>query len=344
MNDNATYYIDFITKYFSGEITEEELRLLSGWLKADTKNEVLFGQYLKTWQLIEQQKIQSSISPGQEWITFRSKITATASEDENPAKIIPLHQNGRSLKRLFRNAWKVAAASVILMVASFLLYTYMARPALITVTARASNMEQVLPDGSVITLHAGSRITYPDRFASSTRNVELHGEAYFIVSHDKTKPFVVASGDARVEVLGTQFNVNTQAPANTMEVVLTTGKVSVYYIAKPQENVLLMPGEKARFTGQHQISKVINTDPNYMAWKSHVLVFDNETLSQVINTLQNVYQAPLKIVDLPLSECRVTATFNDQSLQSVLKVITETLNLQVRQNGKVIELSGSGCR
>jgi len=203
----------------------------------------------------------------------------------------------------------------------------------------------MLPDGSVVSLHAGSQITYPAAFDSKIRKVELKGEAYFEVTHDKTKPFVVASGDARIEVLGTKFNVNTKKAAGTMEVVLTSGKVSVFYNKSPQENVFLNPGEKAvLLTEQKQISKSTNTDPNYMAWKTRVLVFDNETLSEVINTLQNVYQTPVKLADPNLSGCRVTASFNDQSFASVLQVLKETLDLQVKQNGKVVEISGNGCK
>jgi len=177
----------------------------------------------------------------------------------------------------------------------------------------------VLPDGSVVSLHAGSKLTYPEEFASNTRNVELDGEAYFKVAHDKTKPFIVASGEARVEVLGTEFNVNTKSPAGNMEVVLTTGKVSVYYTEKPKDNVLLLPGEKAELiTDQKFIRKSANSDANYMAWKTRVLVFNNETLGQVLKTLQNVYQTPVMLSDQKLSDFRVTASFNEQSLESVL--------------------------
>ena len=80
-----------------------------------------------------------------------------------------------------------------------------------------------------------------------------------------------------------------------------------------------------------------------MAWKTRVLVFDNETLGQVVNTLRNVYQIPITLADSQLSACRVTASFNDQSLESVLQVIKETLDLQLKENVKGIVISGKGC-
>ena len=344
MNENSTYHTDLITRYFSGETTEEELRLLSEWLKADVQNEMLFTQYRKTWQLVEKQKIHSSVKPDLEWMDLQAKINTIKLQDDAQGRVVQLNQNKYRVSS-FRSIWLSAAAVVILFVSTVQLYYYFSKPANITVTAQATNMEQVLPDGSVVSLHAGSQITYPETFAANTRKVELKGEAYFKVIHDKTKPFIVSSGNARIEVLGTQFNVNTKTSAGTIEVVLTSGKVSVYFKSHPKENILLDPGEKAVLsTDQNLISKSTNADPNYMAWKTRVLVFDNETLAQVVNTLQNVYQIPVKLANPALSECHVTASFDNQSIESVLQVIKETLDLSVKQNGNSIEVSGKSCK
>jgi ferric-dicitrate binding protein FerR (iron transport regulator) len=343
MNENSTYYTDLITRYFSGEISEDELRLLSDWLKTDAQNVETFRQYQKTWQLIEKQKIHSYINLDQEWKALQVKMAS--SGNDNQAKVISLNQNSNTNPFAFRKIWKVAATVTILLAASFLLYFNLAKLQDVVVTAQASNMVQVLPDGTVVSLHTGSQIKYAAKFDSKIRIVELKGEAYFEVAHDKTKPFIVASGDARVKVLGTKFNINTLTSAGTMEVVLTSGKVSVFYKRSPQENVMLNPGEKAVLViDQKQISKLANSDPNYMAWKTHVLLFDNESLAQVVKTLQNVYQIPVKLADPELSECRVTASFDNQSLESVLEVIKETLDLQVKQKGNIIEVSGKSCK
>jgi len=344
MKDNPTYYTDLITRYFSGEITEEGLRLLSGWLKTNPQNEELFRQMGKTWQLIEKQKINSSLQVDREWDAMQLKIDSTGG-NKTPVKTIPFYQNKGGIKSSFPKIWKVAAAITILLVSSFLLYFYFSKPADIVLLAQSKNLEQVLPDGTVVTLHAGSQISFPEKFTASVRNVKLEGEAYFNVAHDKTKPFIVASGGAMVEVLGTQFNVNTHASATTMEVVLTTGKVSVFYKEKPQEKVLLLPGEKAELdVANRQIGKSANSDPNYLSWKTRMIVFDNETLAQVVKTLENVYQTPIELKGQQLSGCRFTASFNDQSLGSVLQVMKETLDLQVKQDGKMVEISGDGCR
>jgi ferric-dicitrate binding protein FerR (iron transport regulator) len=302
-------------------------------------------QYQKTWQLIEKQQIHSAIKVDHEWMALTMRREVASAGNKIPLSIIPIHQERSKIKSSLYKVWKVAAAITVLLVSSFLLYYYFSKPANIVVVAQGTTIEQVLPDGSVVTLQVGSQLSYPETFASSSRNVELKGEAYFNVAHDKTKPFIVASGDARIEVLGTQFNINTQSVDKRMEVVLASGKVSVYYKTKPQDNVLLMPGEKAVLNPeQYQISKSLNTDPNYLAWKTRVLIFDNESLGQVANTLQHVYQTPVVLADPSLSACRVTATFNEQSLASVVQVLKETRDLTVEQNGIEIVLSGKACK
>lgn len=344
MNESTTYYNNLITRYFSGEIQEDELRSLSAWIKANPQNEESFIQYQKTWQLIENHNIQSKIDTDREWKALQQKMGAIVPATENTAKVIPLNQNKNKNTFSLQKTWKVAAAVIILFVSTFLIYQYMAKPENIVVTAQGQNMEQTLPDGSVVSLKAGSQITYPASFASNNRRVELTGEAYFRVSHDKTKPFIVASGNARIEVLGTQFNVHPNSVPGSTEVVLTSGKVSVYFEKNPRENIILAPGEKALIsTGNSTITKSANTDINYMAWKTHKLVFENQSLPEVVNTLRNVYQKEISLTDTGLSQCKVTATFENQSLESVLQVIGQTLELKMKQVGDRYEISGKGC-
>jgi len=158
MNNNSAYYSDLITRYFSGETTEEELHVLSEWLKADRQHEVLFSELLKTWQLVEKQKINSTVDSDKEWIALKEKMNI-------PVNFIPVPQERKSLHFAFKNMWKVAAILIIMLGFSFLLHEYLSDPADIVIVAKAGNIEQLLPDGSLVSLHTGSSITFPGRFA-----------------------------------------------------------------------------------------------------------------------------------------------------------------------------------
>ena len=233
---------------------------------------------------------------------------------------------------------------MVLVASSFILYYYFAKPQNIVLTANAGNMLVRLPDGSLVALNLGSTITYPEKFTGGKRKIEISGEAYFNVKHDKAKPFVIASGNARVEVLGTSFNVNTQAASGNIEVVLTSGKVAVYYEERKAEKVVLAPGEKAEIeiAGQ-KIVKTTNSDHNYMAWKTRKLVFDNTTLEEIVLTLNSVYHADIRLTNSELAGCRITATFSDQPLSGVLNVLQKTLDLKITESATSIEISGNGC-
>ena len=345
MENNPTYYTDLISRYFSGELAGGELKILSDWLRADSANRDLFREYQSTWHLLAKSGIDSAIKLDEEWEILQNRIERGSSGSEIPQKRIAAEMAEKNGFFVFRNLWKAAAVIIVLVASSLMLYFFFAKPNDIVLTARAGNMMIRLPDGSEVALNLGSTITYPEKFTGNKRRIEISGEAYFNVKHDKTKPFVISSGDARVEVLGTSFNVNTRAASGNIEVVLTTGKVAVYFKEHKAEKVILAPGEKAEIEKSGQkILKSANSDPNYMAWKTKKLVFENTTLEAIVATLNNVYHSNIKRPDTELANCRVTVTFNNQPISAVLNVLQKTLDLKITESATSVEISGKGCQ
>jgi transmembrane sensor len=342
MNESAEYYDGLMARYFSGELAGEELRLLSEWVQSDPGHEEHFRKTGQAWRLIEQEKFRKHTSTDRDWNALAQKLSGervteerslTASFQDQPRRI-----------PLFRITM-AAAAVILLLVATASLYLYFSKPAEIVVVASASGTHQMLPDGTDVTLHKGARLSFPEKFGSAKREIKLEGEAYFQVKHDASHPFVVNAGNACVEVLGTQFNLNSANAEGKTEVVLTLGKVAVYFPDQPSGGVVLHPGEKAELSDAgHLINRTANTNPNYMAWKTGVLVFENTTLSEVAAELQHVYGTRIRLNDPELGGCRVTATFSGQSLPSVLEVLKATLGLNLTQNGNEFILSGGNCR
>jgi len=145
-------------------------------------------------------------------------------------------------------------------------------------------------------------------------------------------------------VVGTSFFVNTMNYGNKKEVILSSGVVRVYYQEKPGETTILFPGDKAEMeTNGFAIIKSHNDDVNYLSWKTRHIVFGNTPLNEVAALLTRVYRTSIRLSDDRLSNCRITATFDKQSLESVLNVLKATLDLQVRNTGSGIVLSGQGC-
>jgi ferric-dicitrate binding protein FerR (iron transport regulator) len=342
MEEPMTYYIDLITRYFSGEASPEELMLLSGWIKENAENRKLFEDYGKAWNLTEQSVIDQKIDLDDEWSALSGKINF---EEKRPEPRVISISAAESTKKGSGKSWlKLAATLLILIASASVVYYYFGNSRIVTITADAGIREFTLPDGSVISLNQGATLEYPETFKNK-RIVRLEGEAYFKVAHDAGKPFIVKGNESNVEVLGTQFNVKTRNQEGNMEVVLTEGKVSLYTDSSPSKKMILKPGDQAEISPlKNSIIRQVNTDLNYLAWKTRKINFDDTRMDQIIATLKSVYGVELQITDPGLAECTVTATFDQQPLSSVLNVITSTLDLKVQQKGSIFILSGKTCK
>jgi ferric-dicitrate binding protein FerR (iron transport regulator) len=328
-------YIELITRYFSGEATIDEARELSNWVGADPTNKALFEEYAKTWQQVESRKADDTIDLDQEWQVMQSIIQAGETETTAPnvVTITPVQQSVRWMLR-------IAAILVIAAVPLYFLYQYASKPGIQSLASGADIIEAILPDGTTVTINRNSTLEYPEQFKGKNRNVQLTGEAFFNVAHDKDKPFIINANGLRVKVLGTTFNMNTRKQNNEMEVILVDGSVEVYYQDRETDKLVLAPGERAIVnTSNQDISVVRNEDPNFMAWKTRLIIFLDQPLGEVISILNNVYGSNISLQSDSLENYRLTATFDKQSLESVLQVITTTLDLNMQSLPSGIVLS-----
>jgi transmembrane sensor len=339
MEEKTTYYEGLMAAYFSGEATPEEIMQLSAWLTEDEANLDSFETFRKAWLLTGKDALSSAIDLDTEWKAISQKLSPEAHE-----VVVPTGKASKGRLASLLTSWKAAAALVVLLVTATAVFYLNFNPDIVIAKAESGNLEQVLPDGSIVSLLKGSEIEYPSQFSENNREVRLEGEAYFNVKRDLSKPFIVSGGNARIEVLGTSFNVNTKAGSGEVSVVLTSGKVSLYFEGRESENIILHPGEKAEMNvAKKVITTGVNVDPNYMAWKTGRIVFDNSSLDQVIATLNKVYNQEFRLGNPQLSACSLTVTFDQQPLGSVIKVIEATLDVEITKVDGAMIINGSGC-
>lgn len=110
-------------------------------------------------------------------------------------------------------------------------------------TARGRQFQLVLSDGSKVWLNASSSIRFPAAFAGNERKVEITGEAYFEVTHDKSRPFIVQAGTSAIEVLGTHFDIADYNDDKNTSATLLEGSIK---LRTPAQQLLLLPGEQGR--------------------------------------------------------------------------------------------------
>ncbi len=182
-----------------------------------------------------------------------------------------------------------------------------------------------LPDGSKAWLTNGSKIVYPEAFSAKTRNVKLEGEAYFTVSHDEARPFIVDLGKQKVKVLGTEFSVVAYPDDNMVQVDLVTGKVQldVYgnngtgshksYILKPLHSLVF-----DRASGALKNQEI--PDSFYKYWQEGIYEFENEPFLNLAKKIERIYGVEVIFENKGMKGNKFTgAFFVDSNIYTIIE-------------------------
>jgi transmembrane sensor len=266
---------------------------------------------------------------------------------------------------------KYAAVFVIAFGLSWLISSFFNKENLISdnkfVTIQVPNGSKSkveLPDGSMVTLNAGSYIKYPTTFGSETRNVFFEGEAYFDIRKDKRKPFIVNTSNIKIKVLGTTFNVKSYPNDKKVETTLITGSVEI--ISKnpknnEQEHTFLKPNQKANIfkdvceieatnvklienkqikpneTKQVELEKDVNTNL-YTGWTDNQLIFDNEKFQDLIVKMERWYGVTIRLHSPELKNARFSGRFEQETIQQSLTALTFIAPLYYDINKNVVDI------
>lgn len=200
-----------------------------------------------------------------------------------------------------------------------------------------------LSDGSTIYLNAESTISYPQKFSDSLRVVELKGEAFFEVSHDDKKPFIVRTGEVDVSVLGTSFNVRAFEEMNETVVSLSTGKVKLENSRAKgdfNQSVVLLPGESINYdNSNHAFSQVSTYNPILeFGWKDGILAFENASVKEVVQTLERWYNVDIQLLNYSGTDWQYKARHDNESLELVLKSIAYNEAIDFKIDGKKVTI------
>lgn len=207
------------------------------------------------------------------------------------------------------------------------------------IVPRAGEYALTLSDGTRVWLNSETEIRYPVAFGKDRRTVFLSGEAYFEVTKDAERPFLVIMDDMEVKVYGTSFNVNTHY-VGKVQTTLVKGKVGIVVKSTGNETVL-QPGQMAEFDRHEKDVEVKDVDTYYYtAWKDGEFVFQNERIEEILERLSRWYNVNVFYVSEDVKEKRFTgviARFTD--VADVLHLIGETATVQFNLKGNVITVS-----
>lgn len=318
---------DLLVKFLLGETMPDEYTRVRQWIAADSRNEKYFLQFKTIWDQSKELQTINNMNEDVAWQRFKLRIDQPVKQ---PAPVISVRS---------RFAWiRVAAILLTIAGAGWLGYSLL-KPAEVPATVLNIQTQKnihtdTLPDRSIVILNKNSKLSYPSRFTGRERNITLEGEAFFNIMPDKEKPFIIKVGDITVKVIGTSFNI--KSGNGKTEVVVETGIVQVI---RDNKMVELKPTEKlvVQQTDSTFASET-STDKLYNYYRSKEFVCDDTPLEKVVEVLNEAYEADIIIENKALRKLPLNTTFNNESLDTILSIISETFNITVEKRDSQIIL------
>lgn len=272
---------DLLLKYLDNTASDEEMRQVLDWLKADPENRRELDRLDKA--------LAASIIYGPQ---------SVEENDTQPAPKVPLTAESRHegrripLRRYLRRAAEIAA--VLLVGAGFSwgltshrLAQWSKRTSAIEVPA-GQYLSMRLEDGTEVWLRAGTRLEYPLVFAGRERRVKVQGEAMFDVSHDADHPFIVETFACDVEVLGTKFDVMAEEDEGLFSTALLRGCVKVTNKLNAGESVVLNPDEEITLVG-NRLQRTRIADPDEYLWTQGLISIKGQSFQELMDKFETYF-------------------------------------------------------
>ncbi|WP_192350109.1 FecR family protein [Algoriphagus sp. Y33] len=328
--------LKYFENYLLEELSPEEADFFDKRLKSDSEFAEEYAQFLRL--LAQSENLKSS--------DFQDDNTAWKSIEEGI--YIPTSREVHIAEPWWR--WKGAACIGVILFLGILAF-WLLNPAskknieLITkATADGQKATITLVDGTTIRLNSNSSISYPKEFSDSSRNILLTGEAFFDVTSDKKRPFVISSGQMKTTVLGTSFNIRAFSDEEQQEVAVKSGIVQVNFGNPKLAPAKLQVGDMARFDIESQSLELLKVDPESVAmWSQGYIYFDNEPLEQVLKSLSRWYGVEFTVENPGLLTCRITLKQRDENLKNILDIIKYASHVDYEFIDNRIIIKGKSC-
>lgn len=300
------------------------LKLIKGQLSPEKEKEVV------DWLLNNPKKRK-------QYEILKAKEVANSLRKAN--KLSPKH----SIKK---NIYKYAAIILVMLSSSVITWQLFENSNLnealqednslvLVTTQKAEKKEIILEDNTKIILNSNSALSYPKHFKGDIREVVIKGEAFFDVTRNEQKPFVVTTNEGlKIRVLGTSFNVKSYPEDRKMETTLVTGKVKVI---EEQKNTIveLSPSQKATYLKSEDKMIVEHVETkNYTSWKEGKLIYNDTPMREVIKDLERMYNLKFDVASNKILDYKYKGEFDNLKIDQILELfeISSPITYTVQKN------------
>lgn len=337
-----------LARYLAGDSDAEERRRVEQWLAADPAHQDVLATFRAVaddadWVLPAEQEAGILAAVRREM----ARSAPTVSEEPQGATVVPFPAPARRSRVML--AVRRAAAIVLIAggaAAGYFVFRSPAAPVATTeftgrayVTAPGQRATFQLADGSHVMLGPGSTLRTAREFGQDAREVALEGEAYFEVTHDEQRPFVVRAGDLVATDLGTEFTVRAYGDNEPARVVVREGLVAIEAAAaNSPERRVLEPGQLGWLNAANEPMVEPADTALQFAWVAGRLVFRTTPLGEAVQQIDRWYGVDVRLASPELGTLSLTAAFRDEPISEVLRVVATALDLEVVGDGPVYTL------
>ena len=328
MEEENKHIDELIANYLTEGLDKNALDELKTWIAASAENQQYFIRQREIWFSAVSREAASVYDKDKAFENFRNRV-------ESQKEIQSTSRRGFSLSAL----WRYAAVVAIIIAVGCISYwqgEVNVKDTFADISVEAplgSKTKLYLPDGTLVWLNAGSRMTYSQGFGVDNRKVELEGEGYFEVKRNEKIPFFVKTKDLQLQVLGTKFNFRDYPEDHEVVVSLLEGKVGLNNLLREEKEAVLSPDERAVLNKANGFLTVESvTASNASQWTDGYLFFDEELLSDIAKELERSYNVKIHIANDSLKTFRFYGNFvrREQNIQEVLEALSSTEKMQYK--------------
>ena len=328
MEEENKHIDELIANYLTEGLDKNALDELKTWIAASAENQQYFIRQREIWFSAVSREAASVYDKDKAFENFRNRV-------ESQKEIQSTSRRGFSLSAL----WRYAAVVAIIIAVGCISYwqgEVNVKDTFADISVEAplgSKTKLYLPDGTLVWLNAGSRMTYSQGFGVDNRKVELEAEGYFEVKRNEKIPFFVKTKDLQLQVLGTKFNFRDYPEDHEVVVSLLEGKVGLNNLLREEKEAVLSPDERAVLNKANGLLTVESvTASNASQWTDGYLFFDEELLPDIAKELERSYNVKIHIANDSLKTFRFYGNFvrREQNIQEVLEALASTEKMQYK--------------
>ncbi len=322
---------DIITKYLTGQCSEEELIQVNNWMKESEEN---------ARQIFRMEKIYHLGKFGQ----YANEQRILRAEKQLYKRLDDEKSRQKKIRYIYHWIKYAAIIVITLIIGGGISYWFYqndnGQQILVAIADKGIVKEVILPDGTKVWLNNGATLKYPREFSEKERKVHLDGEAYFEVTKNRHKPFTVQSDAMRVRVLGTIFNFKCNKNCRIAEATLIEGEIEVKG-NREEGQIILTPGQRAELNKNNGRLTVKQVDAKLDAvWHDNLIPFQKADIFTIAKALERFYDVKIILSpDIQANKTYSGVLRKKSNVDSVLKSLQNSIPIDYKIVGNNIFIS-----